>query len=53
MTPAAYVGVTPIEEDGVIFEDRMSDIHERLLSLQEESNVLMSSISQKLKEMGL
>ena len=53
LTPGAYVGVAPIEDDGVDFEERMAEIHRELLSLQEESNDLMDTISQSMKEMGL
>ena len=53
LTPGAYVGVAPVEDDGVDFEERMADIHKELLSLQEESNDLMDTISENLKEMGL
>ena len=53
LTPGAYVGVSPIEDDGVDFEERMAEIHRELLSLQAESNELMDTISQNMKEMGL
>lgn len=53
LTPGAYVGVPPVEDDGVVFEERMSEIHLELLSLQAESNDLMDTISQNLKEMGI
>ena len=53
LTPGAYVGVAPIEDDGVDFEARMAEIHKELLSLQVESNDLMDTISQIMKEMGL
>ena len=53
LTPGAYVGVTPVEDDGVDFEERMAEIHRELLSLQAESNDLMDAISQNMKEMGL
>lgn len=53
LTPGAYVGVAPVEDDGVDFETRMSEIHRELLSLQAESNDLMDAISQNMKEMGL
>lgn len=53
LTPGAYVGVAPIEDDGVDFEERMAEIHSELLSLQAESNDLMDTISQNMKEMGL
>ncbi len=53
LTPGAYVGVAPIEDDGVNFEERMAEIHEELLALQQESNILMKTISKNMKEMGL
>lgn len=53
LTPGAYVGVAPIEDDGVDFEERIAEIHKELLSLQAESNDLMDAISQNMKEMGL
>lgn len=53
LTPGAYVGVAPIEDDGVDFEERMAEIYRELLSLQAESNNLMETISRNMKEMGL
>lgn len=53
LTPGAYVGVAPVEDDGVNFKERMAEIHEELLVLQQESNVLMETISKNMKEMGL
>lgn len=53
LTPGAYVGVAPVEDDGVDFEERMGEIHRELLALQAESNDLMDTISQNMKEMGL
>ena len=53
LTPGAYVGVAAVEDDGVDFHERMAEIHNELLQLQDESNQLMASISQNLKEMGL
>lgn len=53
LTPGAYVGVPPVKDDGVDFEERMAEIHRELLSLQAESNDLMDTISQNMKEMGL
>ena len=53
LTPGAYVGVAPVEDDGVNFAERMQEIHQELLQLQTESNVLMETISNNLKEMGL
>lgn len=53
LTPGAYVGVAPVEDDGVDFAERMAEIHRELLSLQAESNDLMDTISKNMKEMGL
>ena len=53
LTPGAYVGVAPVEDDGVNFEERMAEIHRELLMLQAESNALMDKISQNMEEMGL
>lgn len=53
LTPGAYVGVAPVEDDGVNFEERMAEIHRELLSLQAASNDLMDTISRNMKEMGL
>lgn len=47
LTPGAYVGVAPTEDDGVDFHQRMTEIH------QEESNRLMETISKNWEEMGL
>lgn len=53
LTPGAYVGVAPVVDDGVDYHARMAEIHEELLKLQDESNQLMATISQNMKEMGL
>ena len=53
LTPGAYVGVAPVEDDGVDFHKRMGEIHNELLKLQEESNQLMDTISRNMKDMGL
>ena len=53
LTPGAYVGVAPVEDDGVDFAERMAEIHEELLKLQDESNALMKTISKNMKEMGI
>lgn len=53
LTPGAYVGVAAAEDDGVDFHERMIEIHKELLSLQEESNRLMETISKNWEEMGL
>ena len=53
LTPGAYVGVAAVEDDGVDFAQRMTEIHRELLKLQNESNELMQTISKNMKEMGL
>ena len=53
LTPGAYVGVPPVEDDGVDFHERMGEIHEELLKLQSESNELMATISKNFEELGL
>lgn len=53
LTPGAYVGVAPVEDDGVDFAQRMKEIHKELLELQAESNRLMETISKNLEEMGV
>lgn len=53
LTPGAYVGVAPIEDDGVDFHERMGEIYDELLMLQAESNRLMETISKNMKEMGI
>ena len=53
LTPGAYVGVAPVEDDGVDFAQRMGEIHRELLELQKESNELMETISRNWEEMGL
>ena len=53
LTPGAYVGVAPVEDDGVDFAARMAEIHSELRTLQAESNDLMETISNNMKEMGL
>ena len=53
LTPGTYVGVAAVEDDGVDFAERMTEIHQELLKLQAESNELMQTISKNLEEMGL
>ena len=53
LTPGAYVGVAPVQDDGVDFAGRMAEIHRELLTLQAESNTLMDTISKNMEEMGL
>lgn len=53
LTPGAYVGVPPVEDDGVDFHERMGEIQEELTRLQAESNDLMVTITRNFQELGL
>ena len=53
LTAGAYVGVAPMEDDGVDFTERMAEIHKELIALQAESNALMETISKNWEEMGV
>ena len=53
LTPGAYVGVAPVEDDGVDFQARMREIQEELLTLQARSNELMETISKNLEGLGI
>ena len=53
LTPGAYVGVAPVEDDGVDFKKRMAEIHAELLTLQAQSNELMETISRNLEGLGI
>jgi len=44
LTPGAYVGVAEVEDDGVDFHERMTEIHSELAKLNNEANELMSEI---------
>ena len=52
LTPGAYVGVTEVEDDGVDFHERMSEIHAELAILNAEANVLMSEIMKELETLN-
>ena len=51
LTPGAYVGVAELEDDGVDFHERMSEIHTELSQLNREANVLMSEILKEWEEL--
>lgn len=53
LTPGAYVGVPPVEDDGVDFHERMVEIHSELLELQKRGNDLMATIDRNFQELGL
>lgn len=53
LTPGAYVGVAEVQEEDENFEERMKEIHSELVTLQNESNDLMNTITANFKELGL
>lgn len=44
LTPGAYVGVAEVEDDGIDFHERMTEIHAELSRLNAEANTLMDDI---------
>ena len=53
LTPGSYVGVPPVEDDGVDFHERMGEIHAELLELQRQVDDLMAIIDRNFQELGL
>lgn len=53
LTPGAYVGVEAQQTDDVDFAERMHEIHAELLTLQQQSDALMETISRNWEEMGV
>lgn len=53
LTPGVYVGVAPTEDDGIDFHQRMKEIYQELLGLQEQSNELMNQISRNMEELNI
>lgn len=51
LTPGAYVGVAEAEDDGVDFNERMTEIHAELKRLNNEANVLMDEIQKAWEEL--
>jgi len=51
LTPGAYVGVAEQEDDGVDFNERMTEIHAELAQLNKEANVLMDEIQKTWEEL--
>lgn len=50
LTPGAYVGVAEVEDDGVDFHERMTEIHSELARLNKEANTLMDEILKEWEE---
>ncbi len=53
LTPGAYVGVAHMKEDDGNYEERMVEIHQQLLILQAEANMLMETISSNFEGLTL
>lgn len=54
LTPGAYVGVAPVKDgDDEDFAERMTEIHNELLTLQTEANILMDTISGNFEGLGI
>ena len=51
LTPGRYVGFADEEDDGVIFEDRLIELTEKISTLMETSTSLDKRIKRQLKEL--
>jgi type I restriction enzyme M protein len=52
LTPGRYVGAAPIEDDGIPFETKMTELSQTLYTQMEESNQLDSVIRKNLETLG-
>ena len=52
LTPAYYVGVSPIEDDGLDFQMAMREIHTELADLNKQAEELASTIQSNFEELG-
>ena len=52
LTPGRYVGTEAEEDDGILFEDKMKVLVEKLNSQFKESSVLEKEIANSLKSIG-
>ncbi len=52
LTPGRYVGVKPVEDDGIPFEEKMAELTNKLYEQMEESQKLDKIISENLKNLG-
>ena len=53
LTPGRYVGTEDIEDDGISFEDKVSEISQNLSAHFKESIELQERIKQNLKKVGI
>ena len=52
LTPGRYVGAAEIEDDGVLFEDKMKELSQTLYGQMKEAEELDSAICQNLEVLG-
>ena len=52
LTPGRYVGMEEIEEDGIIFEEKMAELSKAFYQQTKDSKKLDSAISKNLKLLG-
>jgi type I restriction enzyme M protein len=52
LTPGRYVGAAPVEDDGIPFETKMTELSQTLYAQMEESNQLDSVIRKNLETLG-
>ena len=54
LTPGAYVGVASVDDgDDEDFAERMAEIHNGLLTLQAEANILMDTIAANFERLEI
>ena len=52
LTPGRHVGAAPLEDDGIPFETKMTELSQTLYARMEESKKLDEAICKNLKELG-
>ena len=52
LTPGRYVGAAEIADDGILFEDKMTDLSQTLYQQMKEAQNLDAAIKQNLKVLG-
>lgn len=53
LSPGRYVGVSPVEDEDLDYEERLSEIHIELDGLNEEAIALAKTISENYKELAV
>nr|WP_320017526.1 hypothetical protein [uncultured Desulfobacter sp.] len=52
LTPGRYVGAPPLEDDGISFETKMTEMSQTLYAQMEESTKLDAVIRENLEVLG-